>query len=142
MTAVGVAIVGHGDTASRMLSAARGIVPEGSLGDVVAIDAGEGETPRLSRQLCDAIEQLDRGRGVVMLVDLLGASPCQCVRREGAGHEVVVLSGLNLAMLLKLAGLDRSRLDAHAVAEACAQSGRKAVSISYGGGEAGGEKGG
>lgn len=128
--AVGVAIVGHGDTASRILSAARGIVPAGALDDVIAIDAGEGQTPRLSQQLCDVIGTIDQGRGVVMLVDLLGASPCQCVQREGVGHELVVLSGLNLAMLLKLAGLDRTKLDPHAVAEACAESGRRAVSIS------------
>lgn len=130
MTSVGVAIVGHGDTASRMLSAARGIVLEGALDDVVAVDAGEGETPHLSQQLCDLIADLDQGRGVVMLVDLLGASPCQCIQREGTGHDLVILSGLNLAMLLKLAGLDRTKLDPHAVAEACAESGRKAVSIS------------
>lgn len=128
--AIGVAIVGHGATASELLAAARGIVDDGSLDDVLAIDAGLGETPQLGPKLCDAIAEADHGRGVVVLVDLLGASPCQCAQREVVGHELVVLSGLNLAMLLKLARIDRGKLDATGVAEACADSGRRAVEVS------------
>jgi mannose PTS system EIIA component len=126
---VGVAIVGHGDTASRLLEAARGIVDSPALDDVVAVDAGIGETPALGARLCDAIEEQDHGRGVVVLVDLLGASPCRCAQREGDGHGLCVVSGLNLAMLLKLAGLDRDKLSAEQVAAACADSGRRAVMV-------------
>src|SRR5688572_17297027 len=127
---VGITLVGHGATATGLLEAARAIVDDGALADVVAVDAGKGETPELAPRLCDAIAAVDRGRGVVLLVDLLGASPCKCAQRQGKGHEVVVLAGLNLAMLLKLAGLDRRRLDAAAVAEACAESARRAVQVS------------
>jgi len=66
---------------------------------------------------------------VLVLVDLLGASPCQCAQREGAGHDVVVLSGLNLAMLLKLAVLDRHDKSPAELAEACAASGKNAVAV-------------
>jgi mannose/fructose-specific phosphotransferase system component IIA len=126
---VGVAIVGHGNTASQLLAAARGIVRSDVLADVIAIDAGEGETQRFSDQMCGVIEKIDEGRGVVVFVDLLGASPCQCVRREGLGHGVVTLSGLNLAMILKLALLDRERLSAAEVAEACADSAQRSVKV-------------
>lgn len=126
---VGVALVGHGATASSLLEAALEIVSHDGLVDVVAVDAGAGETPQLGARLCDAIAEVDHGRGVVLLVDLLGASPCRCAQRQGKGHEVVVLSGLNLAMLLKLAGVDRIRLGAAEVAEACAASGRRAVEV-------------
>lgn len=126
---VGIAVVGHGDTASRMLAAARGIVTASLLDDVVALDAGEGETPRLNAEMCRVIQSLDRGRGVVVLVDLLGASPCKCAQRQAADHDFVVLSGLNLAMLLKLASLDRSALSAAEVAQACADSAHRSVSV-------------
>ena len=126
---VGVAVLGHGRTASALLEAARRIVPTDALADVIAVDAGEGETPDLGSLLCKVMGEVDRGHGVVVLVDLLGASPCQCARRQGYGHELVLLSGLNLAMLLKLAGLDRTELDTVAVAEACADSGRRAVRV-------------
>jgi len=64
-----------------------------------------------------------------MLVDLMGASPCMCGRREGGGHEIVMLSGLNLAMLLKLSSLDRAMASPAELADACAESGQRAVSV-------------
>ncbi len=128
--AIGVAVLGHGSTATQLLEAARGIVGAGALDGVIAIDAGTGETPVLSTTICDAIAIADRGRGVVVLVDLLGASPCQCAQREGTRHDMTVVSGLNLGMLLKLAGLDRSQLEPHAVAEACAEAGKRSIVVS------------
>lgn len=129
--AVGVVLVGHGRTASELLQAAMGIVGPDALQGVVAVDAGRGETPRLGEELCNVIDTADAGAGVLVLVDLWGASPCSCVQREAqaAKHHTVTLSGLNLAMLLKLAALDRGRLDAEVLAEACADSGRRAVQV-------------
>ncbi len=126
---IGIAVVGHGSTASTLLAAARGIVRTGVLDGVIAIDAGLGETPTFSEAMCNAIVKADRGRGVVVLVDLFGASPCKCAQREGVGHPMVVVSGLSLAMLLKLTGLDRTRLALGEIAEACAEAGRRAVGI-------------
>lgn len=123
---VGVVILGHGESASRLLRAARDIVSSG-LDDLVAVDAGEGQTPELERTLCDVIAQADEGRGVLLLVDLLGSSPCACGRREGAGRGLTTVGGLNLAMLLKLASLDRGALEPSELAAACVDSGRRAV---------------
>ena len=127
---VGVIVVGHGSTATQLLEAARGIVPHGSLDDVVPVDAGVGETSDLSALLCGHIERIDAGRGVVVLVDLLGASPCNCAQRQGKGRGIVTLSGLNLAMLLKLAGLDRQMMSASEIAHACADSATRSVKVS------------
>lgn len=126
---VGVAIVGHGQTASHLLQAARGILANRELDDVIAVDAGAGENAGLNRVIGQALEGLDQGQGVVVMVDLWGASPCQCARKNYGAHEVVVLSGLNLAMLLKLASLDRGALSPVEVAEACANSAQRAVSV-------------
>lgn len=126
---VGIAVVGHGETASRLLDAARAISVSPRLDDVVAVDAGAGENPVLTSAICQALDGLDQGQGVVVMVDLWGASPCQCARRNHGDHDVVVLSGLNLAMLLKLASLDRDALSPVQVAEACANSAQRAVSV-------------
>lgn len=127
--AVGVIVVGHGDTASRMLAAAQAIAPGAGLDDVMALDAGAGQTDAFKQEMCDAIVRLDDGAGVVLIVDLFGASPCSCGLREGVGREAVVVAGLNLAMLLKLATLDRATLRAREVAAACASSGARAVTV-------------
>ncbi len=125
---VGVVLVGHGRTASELLAAAQGIVTAEAMTGVVAVDAGEGETPRLGKELCDVIERVDAGAGVLVVVDLLGASPCNCVQREVQSRRTVTLSGLNLAMLLKLAALDRCT-SVDELAQACADSGRRAVQV-------------
>ena len=129
---VGVALVGHGRTASELLAAARGIVGAEALADIVAIDADVGETPELTSQVCEGIDRVDRGDGVLVIVDLLHASPCRCAQREGTGHDIVVLGGLNLAMLLKLAGVDRGSVSAAELAQACADSGKRAVMTASG----------
>ena len=126
---VGVALVGHGKSASGLLEAARAILGDAALSDVIAVDAGVGKNALLDPVMCDAIERVDGGRGVVVLVDLLGASPCQCAQEQGDGHQVVVLSGLNLAMILKLATVDRAKLNAGEVANACADTARRSVEV-------------
>jgi len=130
MSPVGVVVVGHGQTATHLLRAARGIVSSAALNDVVAVDAGSGESDVFSSSMCAALDTVDHGRGVLILIDLLGASPCQCSRREGKSHHAVMLSGLNLAMLLKLSSLDRETFTPEELAEACAHSGQRAVRVS------------
>ncbi len=127
---VGVVVVGHGETASHLLRAAEGIASPGSLDRVLALDAGLGDSDAFTASMCAALDEVDRGQGVLLLVDLLGASPCQCGHREGKTHHVVVLSGLNLAMLLKLSSLDRTSSTPEELAKACASSGQRSVCVS------------
>ena len=126
---VGVVLVGHGRTASELLAAAGGIVGLEALESVQAVDAGTGQTPKLDDELCAVLDRADHGAGVLLLVDLWGASPCSCAQKHAGGRHVAILAGLNLAMLLKLAALDRRRLDPEALANACADSGRRAVNV-------------
>jgi len=128
--AVGVVVVGHGETATHLLRAAEGIASPGSLDGVIALDAGVGDSAAFSASMCAALDEVDRGQGVLLLVDLVGASPCQCGHREGKTHHIVVLSGLNLAMLLKLSSLERTSATAQELAQACASSGQRSVCIS------------
>lgn len=134
---VGVAIVGHGRSASVLLDAARGILGDAALVGVVAIDAGDGETAEhsLEPEVCAAIERADVGAGVLVLVDLVGASPCRCAQRDAVEHGVVVLGGLNLAMLLKLGAVNRGSMSPAQLATACADSARRAVAVRQAGGE-------
>lgn len=126
--AIGVLLVGHGETATTLLAAARAIVNQG-LEDIEAIDAGVGQTPQLEALLCERSGRADNGRGVLVLVDLLGSSPCSCTMRSCGTHSFALVSGLNLAMLLKLATVDREHLSLEELAEACAQSAQRAIVV-------------
>lgn len=129
MAEVGVVIVGHGHTASALLAAARGVVGPGALAGVAAIDAGVGQTAELEARMHDAVAAADVGAGVLLVADMLGASPCTCGIRQAMGHRLAVLAGLNLAMLLKLSTLDREALAPAELAQACAESARRAVAV-------------
>jgi PTS system mannose-specific IIA component len=127
---VGVVLVAHGNTASALLAAARNIAGPDALGDhVEAVDAGVGRSDELDAKVCDSIQRADSGRGVLLIVDLLGSSPCACGLSQGMGHRLAMVTGLNLAMLLKLSSLDRSVATAAELADACKASGQKAVTV-------------
>jgi mannose/fructose-specific phosphotransferase system component IIA len=127
---VGVVVVGHGRSASALLGAAEGIVGPVALEGVIAVDADLGETAELRARMCEAVVAADRGEGVLLIADMFGASPCSCGIRMASGHPLSVVAGLNLAMLLKLATLDRSALGPAELATACSESGRRAIAVS------------
>ncbi len=128
---IGVLLIAHGDTASHLLRAARGVVGEGPLDDVVALDAGEGSSAAFESEVDRELARLDEGRGVLILADLMGSSPCNCGRRELVEHRGgVLVTGLNLAMLCKLSTSDRASGDAVELGEALADSARRSISVS------------
>jgi PTS system mannose-specific IIA component len=124
---VGVVVVGHAHSASALVTAAEGIL--GAPLSVIAVDAGAGEDADLRTRMCDAVAAADQGAGVLLLADMFGSSPCACGMRIAAGHPLAVLAGLNLAMLLKLATLDRATRTPAELAEACADSARRAITV-------------
>ena len=126
---VGVVLVGHGESASALLSAARGVLGADALPAVRPVDAGSGRDEGFDARVRSEISKVDGGRGVLLIVDLFGSSPCQGCLDQGGPSCPVVLSGLNLAMLLKLAHLDRAELSPQDLGEACAHSGAKAVTL-------------
>ena len=124
----GVVLIGHGNTASALLEAARAIIPGDGLADMIALDAGIGQTPELRAVVCDAIARVDEGRGILLLADLMGSSPCMCGIKESVGHGIAVVAGLNLAMLTKLAVIDRQK-SPRELAEACADSAMRSIKL-------------
>ncbi|MFV8753306.1 PTS sugar transporter subunit IIA [Nannocystaceae bacterium ST9] len=130
----GIVIIGHGNTATALLDAARQLIPGEGLADAIAIDAGAGKTPEFEARVVAAIEMVDEGRGILLIADLMGSSPCMCGMRESAGHGLAVVTGLNLAMLAKLATLDR-RTSPRELADACADSVGRSICVKVRDGE-------
>jgi mannose/fructose-specific phosphotransferase system component IIA len=125
----GVIVVTHGEAATSMVDAAERMV--GKL-DVTAVAVGLGEArPAIEARLETAVEALGT-TDVLFLVDLEGSTPFNiCCRR--CGGSAVVLSGMNLPMLFKLATADREH-GASALAEELRATGIKSIHIRAGGG--------
>lgn len=124
MTRTGVVVVTHGEAAMSMVAAAEHMV--GSL-DVKTVAVRLGE-PRLETEarLEQAVEELGTDE-ILFLVDLEGSTPFNLCCRK-CGGSAVVLSGMNLPMLFKLATADRQH-GPSALAEELKTTGLKSIHI-------------
>ena len=107
---VGIIVVSHGSMAEGMLDAARMIV--GDMEGIVAVSLKEEDAvENLMDRISDAIPAVDTGDGVLILVDVFGASPFNASSRLAMVRDKIeVISGVNLPMLLELA-IQRSDQD-------------------------------
>jgi len=106
------------DTATRML----GRCPLPAL----AIGVSEQDDPdQLKERLRRAARRVDRGGGLLILTDLYGATPSNVANRLDTGSEVVILTGVNLPMLVRV--LNYAGLELPALAQKALSGGHDGV---------------
>jgi PTS system mannose-specific IIA component len=100
---VGIVLVSHGEMATGMLDAARMIVGEQER--TLAIGLNEmDDVEGLMERIAAAVDEVDTGDGVLLLVDAFGASPFNASARLAMQRKnIEVITGMNLPMLLELA---------------------------------------
>ena len=106
---VGVVVVTHGQLAAELLNAAEMIV--GDLPHFAAVSIGWHEDVDQARdEIGKAIERVrarvataERPGGVLVLTDMFGGTPANLGVTFVETDKVEVITGLNLAMLMKLA---------------------------------------
>ncbi|AKU92228.1 PTS sugar transporter subunit IIA [Vulgatibacter incomptus] len=123
---VGIVVAGHGRMAEALVTAAEGIV--GTLADLAIVNLlpHEGlDTGR--RKILDAVERVDQGEGVVVLVDVFGGTPSTCGLSLMEAGRLEVVAGVNLPMLLKVATSRSAGKSARDVAAELVEFGRANV---------------
>jgi PTS system mannose-specific IIA component len=98
----GLLIITHGQIGQTLINVAEFILDQ-SLTNIQVIsyhqtDAGEMENGEISA----AINKLDTGQGVLVMADLGGASPFNNVKKLLPDSNMALVSGLNLAMLIRV----------------------------------------
>ena len=97
---VGLVIVSHGKTAESLVAEAEFVVGhELERVKAIAFNHSEGHREELI-MIHQAIEEADSGDGVLVLTDLIGASPSNRVSVLLEHFDAVMVTGANLAMLL------------------------------------------
>jgi len=85
-------------------------------------------TEDIERELDRAVKRVDSGDGVVIITDLFGGSPANFALARMAAGKVEVISGLNLAMVLKMVDLRaRDLSDPAVMARAIAREGKDSI---------------
>jgi PTS system mannose-specific IIA component len=109
---VGVVVVTHGQLAAELLNAAEMIV--GELPRFAAVSIGWHEDTNDARaEIADAIGKVTQGPGeggaggVIIVTDMFGGTPSNLALTFLGQQDVEVLTGVNLPMLIKLAGLKK-----------------------------------
>jgi len=97
---VGLVIVTHGESGADLRAEAEFILGE-SLEAMRAVPFNHSEGQREEiYQIHSAIAAADSGDGVLVLTDLMGASPSNRVATLLEHHNAVTVTGVNLAMVL------------------------------------------
>lgn len=108
---VGVILITHANVGSVLLQTAIDVYGACSL-NVKAVAAPSDCNPeRVLEDLRAAAGEMDSGDGVLVLTDLFGATPSNIACRLLNQHQIRVVSGLNLPMLLRILNYPRLSLD-------------------------------
>ena len=122
---IGVVVVTHGQLAVELVNAAEMIV--GDLPQFTAVSIGWHEDVNDAREdIAQAIERVKGDAGVLLLTDMFGGTPSNLGLTFLEKNRIEVITGVNLPMLIKLAGL-RESSDLLAVARQMGDDGRSAI---------------
>ena len=98
---IGIIVVAHGEMSNGLIETSKMIV--GRAENITSVDLVEGEGPEsLREKLQKAIESLDSGEGVMILLDLYGGTPSNVSALLARELNIEVVSGVNLPMLLEV----------------------------------------
>jgi len=97
------------------------------------LEVGERDDPDWLRERAACLaDELDDGSGVLILTDLFGSTPANVANGLDGGHEVRVLAGVNLPMVVRV--FNYHALELGAVAEKALNGGRDGVLLCQTGG--------
>lgn len=121
---IGIVIVAHGGLAHEYVKAIEHVVgaQPGLRGITIENDCDRADK---QAEICAAADEVDTGKGVVIVTDMFGGSPSNLSLKACQPDDRRILYGANLPMLIKLA---KSRhLDVAEAARAAMDAGRKYI---------------
>jgi mannose PTS system EIIA component len=122
---IGVVVVTHGQLAIELVNAAETIV--GDLPQFAAVSIGwHDDVDDAREEIKQAIARVQGTDGVLILTDMFGGTPANLGLTFLETDRVEVLTGVNLPMLIKLAGAQKSA-NLLAVARDMREHGRNAI---------------
>jgi mannose PTS system EIIA component len=123
---IGVVVVTHGQLAIELVNAAEMIV--GDLPRFTAVSIGWHDDVNDARDdIARAIDRVQGDEGVLLLTDMFGGTPSNLGMTFLETDRLEVITGVNLPMLIKLAGLRNSPSSLLAVAREMREHGRHAI---------------
>jgi mannose PTS system EIIA component len=124
---IGLVLVTHGQLATEFVTAMEHVV--GPQVGVAAICIGPDDDMEARRaDIAQAIDDVETGRGVIVLTDLFGGTPSNLAISLLETGRVEVIAGINLPMLIRLESARKTMSVVNAVA-AAREAGRKYITV-------------
>ena len=124
---IGMILVTHGRLAEEFVHAMEHVVgPQQSI-ETICIGPND-DMERRRREIARAIKDVDTGSGVIVLTDLFGGTPSNLAISLLDAGKVEVIAGINLPMLIRLAGVRKSASVSDAV-RAARDAGRSYITV-------------
>ncbi|RXD06851.1 PTS sugar transporter subunit IIA [Sphingomonas sp. UV9] len=124
---IGLVLVTHGRLAEEFVRAMIHVVGPQERVAPIAIGPDDDMEERRA-DIAAAIQQVDVGRGVIVLTDLFGGTPSNLAISLMERGRIEVIAGMNLPMLIRLGSARKSMTVVAAVA-AAREAGRKYISV-------------
>ncbi|MBI3951380.1 MAG: PTS sugar transporter subunit IIA [Acidobacteria bacterium] len=122
---VGGVVVTHGQLARELVNAAETIV--GEIHHITAVSIGWHDDVETAREaIKEAIDQVNFGRGVLILTDVLGGTPTNIAASFMGIEQIEIITGVNLPMVIKLASQHKDE-DLATVARQVRDQGRQDI---------------
>ncbi len=99
---VGVLLITHGNIGAALLKSATNVLGVCPLSTTTISAAPECDPEQVLAYAKQAAQKMDCGNGVLVLTDMYGATPSNIACRLEEFHDVRVVSGLNLPMLIRV----------------------------------------
>lgn len=124
---IGLVLVTHGKLAEEFRHAVEHVVGPQKFIETVSIGP-EDDMDRRRQDIIHAVSSADDGHGVIILTDMFGGTPSNlAISVMNSGHTEVI-AGVNLPMLIKLAGVRGENNMEKALVEA-SEAGRKYINV-------------
>ncbi len=124
---IGLVLVTHGKLAEEFRLALEHVVGPQEQLETVSIGP-EDDMDQRRQDILEIVQKADDGHGVVILTDMFGGTPSNLAISVMSEGRIEVIAGVNLPMLIKLAGIRGENDMAKALRES-AEAGRKYINI-------------
>jgi len=124
---IGMILVTHGRLADHFIDAMEHVVGKQEGVATICISPNDDMEQRRA-DIADAIRTVDQGQGAIILTDLFGGTPSNLAISLLDTGRVEVIAGINLPMLIRLAGARKSMNVVDAV-NAAQTAGRNYITV-------------
>ena len=124
---IGLVLVTHGKLAEEFRHAVEHVVGPQKFIETVCIGP-EDDMDQRRQDILEAVSRADDGHGVIILTDMFGGTPSNLAISVMSSGHTEVIAGMNLPMLIKLAGVRGENNMEKALVEA-SEAGRKYINV-------------